>query len=159
MVKSGFITTGFLAGAVFALSACSTFEPDRFACNGKVTAVEIGSRVELTTVDTTQPAQARLNGVSAQCYHDDAQTVFEVSVGLKITRDLDESLDATLLQVPFLAAVVDADEAVTEHQSFGYKMAFSKGTDSLYPVVEFEVDAPKDGRLVLSLVTENIEVK
>ena len=159
MLKSGLPTTGLLAGAVFVLSACSTFEVERFSCSSKVTAVEIGSRVELISVDTAQPVEARLNGVSAECYHDDAETVFEVSVGLKVTRDLGDSFEPTLVQVPFLVAVVDAEENIIAHQSFGYKMALSKGKDSLYPVVDFEVDAPKGGRLVLSMTTESIELK
>ena len=77
--------------------------------------------------ETSQPVEARLNGVTAQCYFDDDETVFEVSVGLKITRDLADSVDAAELQVPFVVAVVDGDEQVTSHDSFGYKMAFAKG--------------------------------
>ena len=158
MVKSGFTTAALLAGSVLALSACSTFEPERVSCTNKVTAVELGSRVELTTDDTAQPAEVRLNGVTAQCYQNGAQTVFEVSAGLKVTRDLADALDTTELQVPFLVAVVDADENITDHKSFGYRMAFSKGTDSLYPVVEFDVDAPQGGRVILSMVTQAIEL-
>lgn len=158
MLKSGLTTTALLAGAVFTLSACSTFETERFSCSNKVTAVEIGSRVELMSDETAQPIEARLNGVSAQCYADDAETVFEVSVGLKITRDLSDSAEPTLVQVPFLVAVVDENETITTHQSFGYKMALSKGSDSLYPVVEFDVAAPEGGRLILSMTTENIEL-
>ena len=95
MFKSVFTAGGLIAGSVLVLSACSTFEPERFACNSKVTAVELGSRVQLVASETSQPVEARLNGVTAQCYFDDDETVFEVSVGLKITRDLADSGDAT----------------------------------------------------------------
>ena len=158
MSKSVITAGGLLAGATLILSACSTFEPERFACNSKVTAVELGSRVQLVSSETSQPVEARLNGVTAQCYFDDDETVFEVSVGLKITRDLADSVEPTGLQVPFVVAVVDGNEQVTSHDSFGYKMAFSKGNDSLYPVVDFEIDAPKDGRIILSMTTENVQI-
>ena len=158
MFKSVFTAGGLIAGSVLVLSACSTFESERFACNSKVTAVELGSRVQLVASETSQPVEARLNGVTAQCYFDDDETVFEVSVGLKITRDLADSGDATELQVPFVVAVVDGDEQVTSHDSFGYKMAFAKGNDSLYPVVDFEIDVPKDGRIILSMTTESVQI-
>ena len=158
MFKSVISVGGLLAGSALLLSACSTFEPERFACNSKITAVELGSRVQLVSSETSQPVEARLNGVSAQCYFDDDETVFEVSVGLKLTRDLTVSGDATGLQVPFVVAVVDGNEQVTSHDSFGYRMAFAKDNDSLYPVVDFEIDAPKDGRIILSMTTESIEL-
>jgi len=158
MLKSVLTTRGLLAGSVLLLSACSTFEPERFSCNSNVTAVELGSRVQLTASETKQPVEARLNGVSALCYLDAEEVVYEVSVGLKVTRGLADSIDPTLLQVPFVVAVVDGSEQVVRHESFGYKMAFAKGTDSLYPVVDFEIDAPSDGRIILSMTAETIEV-
>jgi len=158
MFNSVISAGGLLAGTALLLSACSTFEPERFACNSKVTAVELGARVQLVSSETSQPVEARLNGVTAQCYLDDDETVFEVSVGLKLTRDLAVSGEATGVQVPFVVAVVDGNEKVKNHDSFGYRMAFAKNTDSLYPVVEFEIEAPKDGRIILSMTTENIDI-
>lgn len=158
MSKSVLTASGLLVGSTLLLSACSTFEPERFSCSSKVTAVELGSRVDLVSSETSQPVQARLNGVTAQCYLDDDEMVFEVSVGLKVSRDLADSLEATGLQVPFVIAVVNGDEQVTSYDSFGYRMAFSKGTDSLYPVVEFETNAPKDGRIILSMTTESVQI-
>ena len=158
MFNSVISAGGLLAGTALLLSACSTFEPERFACNSKVTAVELGARVQLVSSETSQPVEARLNGVTAQCYLDDDETVFEVSVGLKLTRDLAVSGEATGVQVPFVVAVVDGNEKVKNHDSFGYRMAFAKNNDSLYPVVEFEIEAPKDGRIILSMTTENIDI-
>ena len=158
MFNSVISAGGLLAGTALLLSACSTFEPERFACNSKVTAVELGARVQLVSSETSQPVEARLNGVTAQCYLDDDETVFEVSVGLKLTRDLAVSGEATGVQVPFVVAVVDGNEKVKNHDSFGYRMAFAKNTDSLYPAVEFEIEAPKDGRIILSMTTENIDI-
>lgn len=158
MVNSVITPGGLLAGTVLLLSACSTFEAERFSCNSRVTAVELGSRVQLVSSETGQQLEARLNGVSAQCHLDGDETVFEVEVGLKVSRDPAESLEATTFQVPFLVAVVDGAEQVTGHQSFGYRMALSGGKDTLYPVVEFDIDAPKDGRIILSMTTENIEI-
>ena len=57
-----------------------------------------------------------------------------------------------------MVAVVDGDEQVTSHDSFGYKMAFAKGNDSLYPVVDFEIDVPRDGRIILSMTTESVQI-
>ena len=158
MFNSVISAGGLLAGTALLLSACSTFEPERFACNSKVTAVELGARVQLVSSETSQPVEARLNGVTAQCYLDDDETVFEVSVGLKLTRDLAVSSEATGVQVPFVVAVVDGNEKVKNHDSFGYRMAFAKNNDSLYPVVEFEIEAPKDGRIILSMTTQNIDI-
>ena len=75
---------GFVTLTAFVLSACSAFRPDPYACDEKVTAIEIGSRVEFFTADTFQPIMARLNGVTALCYSDEDKTVFDVSVGLLI---------------------------------------------------------------------------
>ena len=96
---------GFVTLIAFVLSACSAFRPDPYACDETVTAIEIGSRVELFTADTFQPIMIRLNGVSASCYLDEDKTVFDVSVGLKITRDLADSAAVTKFQVPFIIAV------------------------------------------------------
>ena len=62
---------GFVTLTAFVLSACSAFRPEPYACDEKVTAMEIGSRVELFTTDTFQPIMIRLNGVSASCYSDE----------------------------------------------------------------------------------------
>ena len=150
---------GFVALTAFVLSACSAFRPDPYACDEKVTAIEIGSRVEFFTADTFQPIMIRLNGVSASCYSDEDKTVFDVSVGLKITRDLSDSSEVTKFQVPFIIAVIENSETVVRHESFAYRMALSKQTDSLYPVIDFQTEAPKDGRIILSLTPEIIELK
>ena len=150
---------GFVIFTAFVLSACSAFRPESYACDDKVTAIEIGSRVELVTADTFQPIMIRLNGVSASCYSDEEKTVFDVSVGLKITRDLADSPEVTKFQVPFIIAVIEESETVIGHESFAYKMALSKQTDSLYPVIDFQTEAPKGGRIILSLTPETIELK
>lgn len=158
MLKSVITSGGLLAGSVLLLSACSTFQPEQFSCNSKVTALEVGARVQLVSAETAQPVEARLNGVNAECYLDNQATVYEVSVGLKLSRDLADSFEPTLLQVPFVVAVVNGAEQVIKHDSFGYKMAFPKGAETLYPVVEFEIEAPQDGRIILSMTPQNIDV-
>lgn len=158
MMKSITHLGGSIAGFILLLSACSSFEPERFYCNDKLTAVELGSRVQLTATETAQRVDVRLNGVSAECYLENEVTVFEVSAGLKLTRDLAEASDTTQVEVPFLVSVVDDDEQIVGHQSFGYKMAFRKDNGSLYPVAEFDVEAPTDGRIILSLTTQNLEL-
>ena len=55
---------GFVTLTAFVLSACSAFRPESYACDEKVTAIEISSRVEFFTTDTSQPLMIRLNGVS-----------------------------------------------------------------------------------------------
>ena len=54
---------GFVTLTAFVLSACSAFRPDPYACDEKVTAIEIGSRVEFFTADTFQhhdPSERRI---------------------------------------------------------------------------------------------------
>ncbi len=150
---------GTVTLTAFVLSACSAFRPEPYVCDEKVTAIEIGSRVEFATPDTFQPIMIRLNGVSASCYPHEDRTVFDVSVGLKITRDLTDSPEVTKFQVPFIIAVIDEAESVIGHESFAYRMALSKQTDSLYPVIDFQTEAPKDGRIILSLTPEILELK
>ena len=150
---------GFVTLTAFILSACSAFRPDPYTCDEKVTAIEIGSRVEFLTSDTLQPIMIRLNGVSASCYSDEDKTVFDVSVGLKITRDLDYSLEVSKFQVPFVIAIIDEAETVFGHESFAYKMALSKRANSLYPVINFQTKAPKDGRIIISLTPETVELE
>tara|TARA_Y100000589_G_scaffold264235_1_gene254866 strand:+ start:69 stop:548 length:480 start_codon:yes stop_codon:yes gene_type:complete len=150
---------GFVTLAASVLSACSAFRPESYACDDKVTAIEVGSRVELVTADTFQPIMIRLNGVSASCYLDEDKTVFDVSVGLKITRDLADSAAVTKFQVPFIIAVIEGSETVIGHESFAYRMALSKQSENLYPVIDFQTKAPKDGRIILSLTPETIEIK
>ena len=150
---------GFVTLTAFLLSACSAFRPDPYACDEKVTAIEIGSRVEFLTADTFQPIMIRLNGVSASCYSDEAKTVFDVSVGLKITRDLSESSEVTKFQVPLVISVIEESETVIGHESFAYKMALSKKKDSLYPIIDFQTEVPKNGRVILALTPEIINLK
>ena len=150
---------GFVTLTVFVLSGCSSFRPEPYACDDKVTAIEIGSRVELVSPDTFQPIMVRLNGVTSLCYQDDDKTVFDVKVGLKITRDLTDSPAVSKFQVPFIIAVIDNSETVTSYESFAYKMALSKQKDSLYPVIDFKTKAPKDGRIILSLTPEIIKLE
>ena len=150
---------GFVTTIAFVLSGCSSFWSEPYDCDNKVTAIEIGSRVELVTPDTVQPVIIRLNGVSAYCYPDGDKTVFDVSAGLKITRDLANSREVSRFQVPFIIAIIDETETVVEHESFGYRMALSKHADSLYPVVEFKTEAPKSGRIIISLTPEIIELE
>ena len=149
---------GFVTLTVFVLSGCSSFRPEPYACDDKVTAIEIGSRVELITSDTVQPVMVRLNGVSASCYPDEDNTVFDVSVGLKITRNLTDSPEVSKFKVPFIIAVIDDSETVVGHESFAYRMALSKQKDILYPVVDFQTKAPKDGRIILSLTPETFKL-
>ena len=149
---------GFVTLTVFVLSGCSSFRPEPYDCDDKVTAIEIGSRVELVTSDTVQPVMVRLNGVSASCYPDEEKTVFDVSVGLKITRNLSDSPEVSKFKVPFIIAVIDESETVVGHESFAYRMALSKQKDILYPVVDFQTKAPKDGRIILSLTPETLKL-
>ena len=69
------------------------------------------------------------------------------------------SIIKTKFQVPFIIAVIENSETVIRHESFAYRMALSKQTDSLYPVIDFQTEAPKDGRIILSLTPEIIELK
>lgn len=149
---------GFVTLTAFVLSACAVVRPDPYPCDSKVTAIEIGSRVELITPDTLQPVKIRLNGVSARCFPYEDEILFDVSVGLKISRDLADSSEVSKIQVPFIVAIIDEAETVTGHESFAYRMALSKRTENLFPVVDFKVKAPKNGRIILSLTPKTIDL-
>jgi hypothetical protein len=108
--------------------------------------------------ETGQPATARLNGVTAICVDDEEMVDIELAIGLKVNRSLQEGGEAALLEVPFIAAIIDGQETVAAHESFSFRMAFGDKIDVLYPLVRQDISLPKDGRLVISLVPEAIEL-
>ena len=133
------------------LAGCAAFEPDYYNCKSQVTSYEQGARASLIAEQTMQNVEVRFNGVSARCYDDGARVVAEVGIGLKVSRQLSEGREVAPIAVPMIAAIIDADEAVTETQSFVYTMQFTNGLDVIYPLVRREFNLPQGGRLILSL--------
>ena len=139
------------------LSACASFSPVTYDCSNLVSAPEIGARIVMAT-ETGQPATARLNGVTAMCVDDNEMVDIELAIGLKVSRSLLEGAEAGLLEVPFIAAIIDGQETVAAHESFSFRMAFGDEIDAIYPLVRQDITVPKDGRLVISLIPEAIEL-
>jgi hypothetical protein len=148
---------GMGVGAIALLSACASFSPVTYDCSNLVSAPEVGARIVMAT-ETGQPETARLNGVTAICVDDDEMVDIELAIGLKVNRSLQEGGGAALLEVPFIAAIIDGQETVAAHESFSFRMAFGDKIDVLYPLVRQDISLPKDGRLVISLVPEAIEL-
>ena len=148
---------GMVAGVIALLSACASFSPITYDCSNLVSAPEIGARIVLET-ETGQPATARLNGVTAMCVDDNEMVDIELAIGLKVNRSLLEGAEAGLLELPFIAAIIDGQETVAAHESFSFRMAFGDEIDVIYPLVRQDITVPKDGRLVISLLPEAIEL-
>ena len=142
--------------SIFALYGCSTFSPDPVNCDQRVSAVELGARSSLLATITGEPLEVRLNGVSALCTVYDTKTHIDIKAGLKILR-LNSDLSAVAeLEVPFLAVAVSAQDVILERKSFGFKMAVSSKNRTIYPVVDFGITIPSDGRVIVSLIPEAI---
>ena len=132
------------------LGACSTFEPDYYNCDSRVTSYAEGVRSSLTTQNTGQDVEVRLNGVSGKCYDDGTSYVAELAIGLKVSRNVGEGGGVDPVVVPMVAAIIDADDTVLETSSFIYTMQFTSVQD-IYPLVRREYTIPKGGRVILSL--------
>ena len=141
------------------LSGCSTFEPDPIGCNERVTALELGARSSIAALETAEPLEVRLNGVSASCVNYETETYIDISAGLKIMRMQSDIEDVAQLEVPFVVAAVAGDDTVVEHKSLGFKMALSHNKRTIYPVVEFGITVPVDGRAVITLTPDAIQIK
>ena len=137
-----------------ALSACSAFQPDYYNCDNKVTSYAQGARSSLTTELNARNVEVRLNGVSAQCYDEEAGVETELAIGLKVSRELEEGGAVDPVVVPMAAAIISADETVLETVSFVYTMQFMAGAETIYPLVRREFTVPKGGRVILSLTPE-----
>ena len=133
------------------LAGCAAFEPDYYNCQSQVTSYAQGARASLIAEESLQNVEVRFNGVSARCYDEGTQIVAEVGIGLKVSRELLEGRDVAPISVPMLAAIIDADEAVIDTQSFAYTMQFTYNLDVIYPLVRREFNVPQGGRLILSL--------
>ncbi len=141
-----------LATAVIGvLGACSTFEPDYYNCDSRVTSYAEGVRSSLTTQNTGQDVEVRLNGVSGKCYDDGTSYVAELAIGLKVSRNVGEGGGVDPVVVPMVAAIIDADDAVQSTSSFVYTMQFTSGVQDIYPLVRREFSVPQGGRVILSL--------
>ena len=152
------LTAALYVGVLTGFSACSAFQPVSYDCAQKVSAPEIGSRISLPA-ETGAISTVRLNGVSAVCVEDGEQIDIEMAIGLKVSRAKEDSVPPLLLEVPFIAAIIDSDEKVVGHESFSYRMAFGDYVETIYPLTRQNVSIPQGGRIVISLVPKRIEVK
>ena len=72
-----------IGASLVLLSACSSFEPDPVRCNERVTAMELGARSSLLALETGEPIEVRLNGVSASCINYETETSQQISNNIK----------------------------------------------------------------------------
>ena len=150
---------GLLSAGCAVLMSCSTFQPDYTDCTSRLTAPDIGARADLVSEAGFAGIHARLNGVTAQCYQKGDDIIAEVSAGLKLTRDLTVTYDSDRVEVPFLAATLDADDKVTGYESFGFLLGWSNNVAQRYPVVDFTLRLPSDGRAVITLTPEPVRLE
>ena len=152
-----FLNSALLVGLTSLIGGCAALRPATYDCSNLVSAPEIGSRITLPT-ETGQEVIARLNGVNAICTDKKDRIDIDLEIGLKLKRNLEEGADPLLLEVPFIAAQIDEEEAVKGHESFSYRMAFSDKVDIFYPLVKHDTSLSKNGRLVISMVPYPIDI-
>ena len=157
MMNRRYLTTILGAGVLATFGACSTFEPETYDCSSLVSVQELGARITLAA-ETGELSAIRLNGIEAVCEDDGEKTIVNLGIGLKVSRPVEESGKALLLEVPFIAAKLDSTDTVIGHDSFSYRMAFGAKVDLIYPLMRHELNIPADGRVVISLVSERIEL-
>ena len=157
MMNRRFITTILGAGVLATLGACSTFKPETYDCSSLVSVPELGARVTLAA-ETGELSTIRLNGIDAVCEDDGEEIIVNLGIGLKVSRPLEESGKALLLEVPFIAARLDSTDTVIGHDSFSYRMAFGSKVDLIYTLMRHQLSIPADGKPVISLVSERIEL-
>lgn len=138
---------------VFAITGCLS-QPHK-SCSHLITAPELGTRQSILT-ESGHSSIVRLNGVSASCVAQDDMLAIDISAGLKARRDLSHNLETDFLEVPIIFIKIDKDEEIIGYESVSYRMVFSRTTDIIYPVVEFDVLVPDGGRVVLSLMPEPV---
>ncbi len=140
-----------------ALVVCLTFfiscaSSEDFVQCPPLSAPTEGVRVYIQTDYEKQRAEVRLNGVSAQCtLESSGDIMMEVKAGLKLARNLNQGAGADIAIVPLIIAIVDADDNVLLNKQISYKTGFGQDTAKFFPVVEFELIVPVDGRAVISL--------
>ena len=139
-----------LLGCLVFLGSCSSND-DVVSCP-PLSAPPEGARAFVATDEHQQIVDVRLNGVRAACTAEsDGDVLMEVKAGLKLTRNLAENAGPDIAVVPMMTAILDVDDQVVSNDSFGYKNGFDTDLEQLFPVVEFELVVPSDGRAVISL--------
>ena len=144
---------------MFALHGCSTFSPESVNCDQRVSAVELGARSSLLATETGEPLEVRFNGVSAFCTNYDTETYIDIKAGLKILRLNSDISEVAELEVPFLAVAGSIEDTILERKSFGFKMAINSKNRTIYPVVDFGITIPSDGRAIILLTPEAISTE
>ena len=139
-----------LIGCSILLASCAS--EDAIVFCPVISAPEEGARSFVRSDTAGQVFDVRLNGVTADCIrHKSGGTAVELTVGLKLNRNLAEGMDADVLAVPMMTATVDEQQTVISNNEFGYIVGFAKGIKQQYPTVEFETIVPANARLVISL--------
>ena len=118
-----------------------------------------GVRAFVVTDEHRQIVDVRLNGVRAECTIEaNGDVLMAVKAGLKLSRNLAENAEADIAIIPMMSAILDADDQVVSNERFGYQIGFATGLKKLWPVFEFELVVPSDGRAVISLTPNQYRI-
>ena len=117
-----------------------------------ISAPEEGVRAFVRSKNNDQIFEVRLNGVKAKCEPDKSGgTLVNLTVGLKLNRELAEGAESDAINVPMMIALVNDQDVVVANDDFGFRIGFSASLSRQYPTAEIEQVVPANGRLVISL--------
>ena len=149
--KTPILLSGAMLAGLFTLAGCGT-TGDAVPCP-PITAPEEGARASMRADETGQLFDVRLNGVEASCSAAKSGGVaMTISVGLKMKRDLGQGIEADIVEIPMMTAIVGPDNRVIDNARVSSKAGFSKNEAIKYPVATLDQIVPADARLVISLV-------
>ena len=149
--KTNILIFGATIVAMLTLAGCVT-TGDAVPCPS-ITAPEEGVRASIRADETGQLFDVRLNGVEAKCSVAKFGSVaMEISVGLKMKRDLGQGIESDIVEIPMMTAIVGPDNRVIDNVRVSSKAGFSKNEAVKYPVATLDQVVPVDARLVISLV-------
>ena len=145
------LISGAMLAGMITLAGCGT-TGDAVPCP-PVTASQEGVRVSMRADETGQLFDVRLNGVEASCsVAKSGGVAMKTLVSLKMKRDLRQGVEADIVEIPMMTAIVGPDNRVIDNTRDSSKAGFSKNEAVKYSVVTLNQTLPADARLVISLV-------
>ena len=149
--RTPILISGAMLAGMITLAGCGTAS-DAVPCP-PITASQEGVRVSMRADKTGQLFDVRLNGVEASCSATKLGSVaMKISVGLKMKRDLGQGIEADIVEIPMMTAIVGSDNRVIDNARVSSKAGFSKNEAVKYPVATLNQILPADARLVISLL-------
>ncbi len=137
--------------AAICFSGCSVVDKEVVECP-KITALPEAREAFVNTDNHGHLVDVRFNGVSTTCTKKhDGKIKMEVSAGLKAVRSFTGKGEADVAIIGMAMAILGPDEKLVSNDSFGYRIGFSTGAKSNYPIAEFDFVVEEDQRVVLML--------